>query len=261
MAAISFDQGIESCGGGGDLPVVVGAANSCFQILNPSFDDDLKNQCTLDVVPILFEDASFPIQHNCSFHTSNGQDLYSISMLSEEDKTNPICTSQLAFLSFVELPVSPKKQMCLDPQLKCQNFIGLQMESPDAYSPCIVDIDIEMENCEKVKAVDETIGSTKTEGLLTGVLQRQASIKTRGRLMQLLTDHSSTLMNLISKQKSFNERVHDVPNNRWRKYKRAASFDSRKVVLFFSILSSLGTLILIYLTLRVRQTADGYVNI
>ncbi|XP_015582149.2 uncharacterized protein LOC8269068 [Ricinus communis] len=255
MAAASFEEGITD--GSCDLA----DADSCFQLVKPSFDE-FNQQCTttLDVVPILFEEASFPIEDNFGFQNSHGQDLYSISMLSEEDKTDPKCTSQLAFLSFVELPVSPKKQMCLDPKLNCQNFIGLQMETPDAYSPCILDIDIEMENFEKPKSNDETGASTKPEGLLTGVLQRQASIKTRARLMQLLTNPGSSLLKYISKEKSFNERVHDIPNNRWRKYKRAASFDSRKIVLLFSILSSLGTLILIYLTLRVRQTADGYIN-
>lgn len=36
--------------------------------------------------------------------------------------------------------------------------------------------------------------------------------------------------------KSPSERTHDAPANRWRRYRRAASFDSRKVVLLFSIL-------------------------
>ncbi|OAY35835.1 uncharacterized protein LOC110627400 [Manihot esculenta] len=255
--AISFDQEIPAVVDGNcDLPV----AGSCFQFVKPSFDE-VNQQCTLDVLPLLFEETSFPMEEKCAFQTTHGQDVYSISMVSEEDKTDPNCTSQLAFLSFVELPVSPKKQMCLDTQLNCQNFIGFQMESADAYSPCIVDIDIEMENFEKNKSSNEAVGSIKSEGLLTGVLQRQASLKTCGRIMQLFTNHGSTLLKLLSKEKSFNERVYDTPNNRWRKCKRAASFDSRKVVLLFSILSSLGTLILIYLTLKVRQTADGFVNV
>ncbi|XP_037493856.1 uncharacterized protein LOC105647814 isoform X2 [Jatropha curcas] len=177
-----------------DLPV----AGSCFQFVKPSFDE-VNQQCTLDVLPLLFEEASFPMEKKCAFQTQHGQDVYSISMLSEEDKVNSKCTSQLALLSFVELPVSPKKQICLDPQLNCQNFIGLQMESADAYSPCIVDINIEMENFEKPKSNDETVGSIKSEGLLTGVLQRQASLKTCGRFMQLLSNPGSTLLKLISK--------------------------------------------------------------
>ncbi|WCJ31884.1 hypothetical protein M5689_013335 [Euphorbia peplus] len=207
---------------------------------------------TIDVVPILLQDTSFPPPH--------GQDVYRISMLSDTENMNPKSTSQLAFLSIVELPVSPKK-MCLDSQPNCQNFIGLQMESQDAFSPCIVGIDIETQNLEKPKSDDKTNGRLKSEGLPTGALQRQASLKTCGKLMQLLTDHGSSMVNMICKEKSFNERIHDTPNNRWRKCKRAAAFDSRKIVLLFSILSSLGTLILIYLTLKVRQSAEGFVNI
>ncbi|XP_058006307.1 uncharacterized protein LOC110634672 isoform X2 [Hevea brasiliensis] len=216
-SAISFDQEIPAIVDGNcDLSV----DGSCFQLVKPCFDE-VNQPCSLDVLPLLFEKASFPVEEKCAFQTAHGQDIYSISMLSEEDKTNP----------------------------------------KYAYSPCIVDIDIEMKNFEKKKSNNEAVGSIKSEGLLTGVLQRQASLKTCGRLMQLFTNHGSTLLKLISKDKSFNERVYDTPNNRWRKYKRAASFDSRKVVLLFSILSSLGTLILIYLTLRVRQTADGFVNV
>ncbi|KAF2293053.1 hypothetical protein GH714_035752 [Hevea brasiliensis] len=142
-----------------DLPV----AGSCFQLVKPSFDE-VNQQRTLDILPLLFEEASFPMEEECAFQTPHGQDVYSSSMLSEEDKTNPKCTSQLAFLSFVELPDSPKKQKCLDPQLNCQNFIGFQMENADVYSPCIVDIDVEMENFEKTKSNDEAFGSIKSEG-------------------------------------------------------------------------------------------------
>ncbi|XP_065875098.1 uncharacterized protein [Euphorbia lathyris] len=236
----------------------LGFGGSNFKLVKPSLHE--VNQQCVDDVPILFEQASVATGENCDLQTANGQDVYRISMLSEADKTSSKCTSQLAFLSFVELPVSPKK-MCFDSQLNCQNFIGLQMESQDAYSPCIVGIDIEAENFEKPKSDDKTNGRIKSEGLPMGALQRQVSLKTCGKLMQLLTDHSSSMLNMISKEKSFNERVYDTPNNRWRKCKRAAGFDSRKIVLLFSILSSLGTLILIYLTLKVRQSAEGYVNI
>ncbi|KAF2284035.1 hypothetical protein GH714_018363 [Hevea brasiliensis] len=159
-SAISFDQEIPAIVDGNcDLSV----DGSCFQLVKPCFDE-VNQPCSLDVLPLLFEKASFPVEEKCAFQTAHGQDIYSISMLSEEDKTNPKCTSQLALLSFVELPVSPKKQMCLDPQLNCDNFIGSQMENADAYSPCIVDIDIEMKNFEKKKSNNEAVGSIKSEG-------------------------------------------------------------------------------------------------
>ncbi|CAK7334647.1 unnamed protein product [Dovyalis caffra] len=220
-----------------DLPV----GDSCFQLLKPSFDE-VNQHRSLDVLPIIIDEASFPVEEKCAFRNSNvscpslGQDFYEFSMLSEESNTTSLCTSQLAFLSFVELPLPPKKQMCLDAQFSCQNFIDLQMESTDSCSPCVVDIDIEMETIAKPKSGDITVGSIKNEDLVTGVVQRQANLKTCERFMQLLTNHLSSLLKLISKDKSFAERVHDTPNNRWRRYKRASSFDSRKIVLLFSII-------------------------
>ncbi|XP_031285600.1 uncharacterized protein LOC116144273 isoform X1 [Pistacia vera] len=212
---------------------------SCFQLLKPSFDE-VNHHCSLDVLPIVIEEASFPVREKCPFHSSHVQDVYGISVLPEEDVTSPECTSQLAFLSFVEVPFPSKNQMCLDDQLDFQNCINLPMKSTDAYQSCIVDINIDKENLEPLKSNDEIVGSIKSEGTINHmqkVLQRQASLN---------IDKSPT------------ERIHDAPINRWRRYRRAASFDSRKVVLLFSILSSLGTLILIYLTLRVRLNSDGF---
>ncbi|XP_021301243.1 uncharacterized protein LOC110429498 isoform X1 [Herrania umbratica] len=220
--------------GSTNLPVNI----SCFELIKPSFDETHQH-CSLDVLPILIEETSFPAREKCSLKTSHGQDVYSISVLPEEGNTNPKCTPQLTFLSLLEVPFSSKNQMCLDAQLSCQNCIDLKVDSEDDYSSCILDINIEKENSDILKSSNETVGNTKSEGVVTHlqkVLQRQAS----------LVDKSST------------ERVHDAPTNRWRRYKRAASFDSRKIVLLFSILSSVGTLILIYLTLRVRQNSDGF---
>ncbi|XP_044487950.1 uncharacterized protein LOC123212811 [Mangifera indica] len=212
---------------------------SCFQLLKPSFDE-VNHHCSLDVLPILIEEASFPVREKCSFHSSHVQDVYGIPVLPEEDNSSSECTSQLAFLSFVEVPFPSKSQMSLDDQLDIQNCFDLPMKSADAYPFRIVDINIDRENLEPPKSNDEIVGSIKSEGMINHtqkVLQRQASLN---------IDKSPT------------ERIHDAPINRWRRYRRAASFDSRKVVLLFSILSSLGTLILIYLTLRVRQNGDGF---
>ncbi|GLU20459.1 hypothetical protein SLE2022_366600 [Rubroshorea leprosula] len=169
-----------------------------------------------------------------------GQDSFCLSVLPEEGNVSPQCMSPLNFLSFLGLPFSSKNQMCMDTLLSCQNCVVLQLQNEDDYSPSVVSINIEKENSEVLKSNEEIVGNSKSEGLVSHfqkVLQRQAS---------LITDKSPT------------ERVHDTPTNRWRRYKRAALFDSRKVVLLFSILSSMGTLVLIYLTLRVRQTADGF---
>ncbi|KAL5820221.1 hypothetical protein ACOSQ3_022103 [Xanthoceras sorbifolium] len=213
---------------------------SCFQLVKPSFDD-VNHHCTLDVLPILIEETSFPVREKRSFHNSHVQDVYDISMLPEEVNTSAQCASQLTVLGFVEVPFPSKRQMCLEAQLDCQNCIDLQMKSADAYSSCIVDINVDKEIPETLKTNDEVVGSIKSEGMhMQKVLQRQASLNI---------------------DKSLTERIHDAPINRWRRYRRAASFDSRKVVILFSVLSSLGTLVLIYLTLRVRQNGDSFSHI
>lgn len=212
---------------------------SCYQLLKPTFDK-ANEYCSLDVLPILMEEAAFPARENCSFNSSHGKDAYIISGLPEEGNVSPQSTLPLNILNFLRLPLSFKNQMTMDNQLSSKNCSDSQMESGDNFSPSAVNVNIEKENSGVLKA-DEELGMTKCEGAVPHfqkVLQRQASLNT--------TDKSPT------------ERIHDVPaNNRWRKYKRAASFDSRKVVFLFSILSSMGTLILIFLTLRVKLTGDG----
>ncbi|KAJ4715720.1 Adenine deaminase [Melia azedarach] len=239
MAANSYDEEKAYFPGIADVNRNLPVSCSCFQLLKPSFDE-VNHHCSLDVLPILIEEDPFPGREKCPFHSSHVQDVYGISVLPDEGNTSPDCTSQLTFLSFVEVPFPSKNQMNLDTELDCQKCIDLQMKSADTYSSCIVDINIEKGSLETLKSNDETVGSIKNEGIVTHmqkVLQRQASLNI---------------------DKSPSERTHDAPANRWRRYRRAASFDSRKVVLLFSILSSLGTLILIYLTLRVRQNGDGY---
>ncbi|OMO56075.1 hypothetical protein CCACVL1_26770 [Corchorus capsularis] len=108
-----------------------------------------------------------------------GQDVYSISVLPDEVNPSPKCTPQLTFLSLLEVPFPSKKQMCLDAQLSCQNCIDLNVDSEDAYSSCILDINIEKENSDMLKSSEETVASTKSEGVVTHlqkVLQRQASL-------------------------------------------------------------------------------------
>ncbi|CAK9148948.1 unnamed protein product [Ilex paraguariensis] len=154
--------------------------------------------------------------------------------------------------------------MYLDAQSNHQNHIDLKMENVDLFTPHILDMDIEKGKLEIPKSNDETIGNLKTEDPLTHwqrTLQRQLSLQIKGKFMHLLMTDNLVLPKFISRDKSGTERVHDMPNNRSRKYKRSASFNSRKVVLLFSVLSSMGTIILIYLTLRARQMGDGYAHV
>ncbi|KAL1077705.1 hypothetical protein V6Z11_D10G113300 [Gossypium hirsutum] len=215
--------------GGGSTNVPVNIA--CFELIKPSFDET-NHHCSLDVLPILIEETSFPVREKCSLNTSHGQDVYSISVLPEEGNTSPKCTPQLTFLSLLEVPFPSKNQMRLDAKLSCRNCIDLKVDGEDAYSSCILDTNIEKELPDILTSSDEIVGNSKTEGVLTKVLQRQSSLNV---------------------EKSLTERVQEAPMNRWKRYKRAQSFDSRKIVFLFSILSCLGTLILIYLTLRVTS--------
>ncbi|XP_019087241.1 PREDICTED: uncharacterized protein LOC104727501 isoform X1 [Camelina sativa] len=133
--------------------------------------------------------------------------------------------------------------MLIDGQLNCQktqNRINVLLGGTDSYQSCVVDINVEKGNGgETVTSHDGVVASMKSESVhMQKVLQRQASLSTVA-------------------DKAISERCHDAPTNRWRRYKRAASFDSRKIVILFSILSSVGTLILIYLTLRVKQNGDN----
>lgn len=95
------------------------------------------------------------------------QDVYGISVLPDEGNTSPNCTSQLTFLSFLQVPFPSKSRTSLDTQLDCHKCIDLQMKSADAYSSCIVDINIEKENLETLKSNDETFGSIKSEGVVS----------------------------------------------------------------------------------------------
>ncbi|CAH8344849.1 unnamed protein product [Eruca vesicaria subsp. sativa] len=208
--------------------------------LKPSFTDGV-NHCAIDVSPLLVkEEAAFPLNQQDT--SSLVQDVCTISVLPDEGNTVPQCTSQFTLLSFVKALLPSKNQMLIDAQLNCQktqNRINVLLGGTDSYQSCVVDINVEKGN--GVDAHDGgVVGNVKSESVhMQKVLQRQASMTT---------------------DKAISERCHDAPTNRWRRYKRAASFDSRKIVILFSILSSVGTLILIYLTLRVRLNGDNSFN-
>ncbi|KAK2980252.1 hypothetical protein RJ640_008920, partial [Escallonia rubra] len=187
------------------------------------------------------------------FSLMQGHDVYTVSMLPDKDITDTQCESQLAFVSLLEVPEPFKNQLCLEAQPKGQNHISLDMVNADAYFPCILDTHSETGKLETPKTSDETKESLKNEDPLTSNLQKQISFQIGGKFMQVLMNHNLISPKFTSRDKSSAERVLDGPTSRARKYKRSASFNSRKVVLMFSILSSMGTLILIYLTLRLRQ--------
>lgn len=217
-----------------------------LKLHNKPCSDNLNRQFPLDIPPILFEETSHPP----GLHGSHARDVYSISVLPKEGE-NANCASPLAFLSILEVPNQSKSPMCLDAHINCQDCVDFQMKNEDVYSKCIIDIPSVNGNSVSPESFEEPVESFKTGNSPTSVLWRESSFK-GGKLMQTVVNVSN------SRDKPVSEKLHDLPSNRWRRYKRAASFDSRKVALLFSILSSFGTLVLIYLTLRVRQRADGF---
>ncbi|PSS21503.1 Protein Smaug 1 like [Actinidia chinensis var. chinensis] len=181
------------------------------------------------------------------------QDAYSISVLPAEATTDLQCETQLAFLNHSQFP----NQLCLDAQLN--SYINLEKETADAHSPCILDIYVENGNSGTPKNRDKAVERLKIESPLPRPLQSQISLQIGVKFMKLLMNGTVVLPRFTSRDKSATERSNETPNNRTRKYKRSASFNSRRVVLLFSVVSSVGTLVLIYLTLRVRQIGDGLV--
>ncbi|KAI5406068.1 hypothetical protein KIW84_052714 [Lathyrus oleraceus] len=231
--------------GNGNVPV----GCSCLKLNKPNVHD-LNSQLPLDMPPILVEETSFPDR----LHASQVPDVYSISVVPEEaEKENS--ASPPAFLSVVEVPSQAKSGRCLDSHTNCQNNIDFQMKSKDIYTQCIIDIPSVNGNSVSPESYEEGVESFKTGNSPTSVLCRESSLKVGAKLMQSLPSFNN------ARDKPVTEKLHDLPSNKWRRYKRSTSFDSRKVALLFSILSSLGTLVLIYLTLRVRQKADGFVLI
>ncbi|XP_010446558.1 PREDICTED: uncharacterized protein LOC104729317 isoform X2 [Camelina sativa] len=235
-----FDEGkqqfVTVADGNAPLPVKYPS----FKPPKSSFSDGGKH-IPIDVFPLLVKEAAFPLKQDPCIDTPLVQDVCTISVLPDEGSTIPQCTSQFTLLSFVKALLPSKNQMLIDAQLNCQktqNRINVLLGGTDSYQSCVVDINVEKGNGgDTVTSHDEIVGSMKSESVhMQKVLQRQASLST---------------------DKAISERCHDAPTNRWRRYKRAASFDSRKIVILFSILSSVGTLILIYLTLRVKQNGDN----
>ncbi|KAL9245747.1 hypothetical protein vseg_019364 [Gypsophila vaccaria] len=134
------------------------------------------------------------------------------------------------------------------------------MEISDPFPPCVVTVDIEQGGTEFLKINQDVCGNIKSDIALTKPLRRQNSVQTGGVTIQPLLNNILMLLKFDAKEKQGLERAHDGTNNRWRKCKRPSLFDSRQIVILFSILSSMGTLVLIYLTLRVRQASDGYIH-
>ncbi|KAI3952347.1 hypothetical protein MKX01_005214 [Papaver californicum] len=226
-------------------------SSSCFQIVNPSLDDAEANQYyCLDVLPVL-ENSSFSA---VTLDTnSHGRDVYTVSVVPDDGITVSQRPSKHAFMSFLQVP--QQIPICLVAEWDCKTCSILE------YSDCSLDVDIDNETTEIPKTYDGTLGeSTETEGASVRVSRWMTGLEIGGKITQALMNHFCMLLKYSSKDNSNQERGPDTPNNRFGRYKRSASFNSRRVAFLFSTLSSIGTIVLIYLTLRVKLINDALIH-
>lgn len=86
-------------------------------------------------------------------------------------------------------------------------------------------------------------------------LKKQISFDMGGKCMQLLMNHSLPKFS-TGEGKTEAGKVLEAPKTRNFNFKHIGSFNPKKVALLFSALSSLGTIVLICLTLREKQIGD-----
>ncbi|GFP84838.1 hypothetical protein PHJA_000627600 [Phtheirospermum japonicum] len=130
----------------------------------------------------------------------------------------------------------PKLMKSVNSEPILQNQTKLEADKMNNYAPCILDVDIEKGKAELTKFNEEPVANLKSGDTSARSLPREICLQIGGKLMQLLMNHGAELPKFASRDKSVAERVHDTPTNRSRKYKRSASFNSRRVVLLFSVL-------------------------
>ncbi|XP_076904177.1 uncharacterized protein LOC143559521 isoform X2 [Bidens hawaiensis] len=168
--------------------------------------------------------------------TPQGCDSFTAVDLSDANNNAPNCEPNVTLSKSMEVYVPLESQLTTDGQTNSQTYM---VESGSDYSKCSEkDVDIEKGKSGSNK---ESVGNLKNEE------EHMISFEMGGKYMQFLMNHSLILPKFSTRG--------EAP--RMRKYKRTPSFNSRKVALMFSLLSSLGTIILIYLTLRVRQMDDS----
>ncbi|KAK9075049.1 hypothetical protein SSX86_003368 [Deinandra increscens subsp. villosa] len=187
--------------------------------------------------------------------TPQSCDSFSAVDLPDEDNIVPHCEPSVALPNSMEVYVPLASQLLMVDQTKSQTYIMKMMESAEDCSKCSEKyVDIEKGKSGTTGINEETVGNLKNEEVQMKSLQKQISFDMGGKYLQFLINHSL----ILPKFSTRGEKVAEAP--RMRKYKRTTSFNSRKVALMFSVLSSLGTIILIYLTLRVRQMSAASIH-
>ncbi|KAH6808157.1 hypothetical protein C2S51_029265 [Perilla frutescens var. frutescens] len=183
------------------------------------------------------------------------QNAHSVVVLNDGGTTEPQYEPP-SNINYTEVPIVMQSQMFLNSKPGLHNHTNLEVDKVNNYAPCVLDVDIEKGKAENLKSNDKAVANLMSDDSLPKALQRDICLHIGGKFMQLLMNHGIELPKFTSR-----ERVYDTASSRSRKYKRSHSFNSRRVVLLFSVLSSLGTIILIYLTLRVRLISDGSGNV
>ncbi|KAL8476176.1 hypothetical protein ACS0TY_028731 [Phlomoides rotata] len=183
------------------------------------------------------------------------QNVHSVvAVLPDVEATNPQ-DEPTSSVYFVGAPDLKKNEMFVNSETNLLYQTNLMMDKLDDFAPCNLDVDIEKGKAEIPKSSEECVAYLKSDDSLAKV------IWLTGKFMQLFMNQNPDSPKFASKDRVVPERVYDTISNRSRKYKRSQSFNSRRVVLLFSVMSSLGTIILILLTLKVKQISDGSGNL
>eukprot|EP00268_Persea_americana_P040553 TRINITY_DN402_c0_g1_i7.p1 TRINITY_DN402_c0_g1~~TRINITY_DN402_c0_g1_i7.p1 ORF type:complete len:229 (+),score=31.80 TRINITY_DN402_c0_g1_i7:359-1045(+) len=200
-------------------------------------EDASTHSYCLDVVPV-FDNSSIPVTLECPYESSQDQDYCSISGFSEKQSINPHSSSDVALLSFLEIPASYpfESQICSDVRKNCGNYIDLKIESAENYMSCGLGIQFAEEYFDDPKITVENLKPMTTEGVLNTVLLRKSSLQVGVKIFQSLAEYSTMLLKGAFRDKCTNDRGLDANCNRHQRYKRSTSFNSRKIVLFSSIL-------------------------
>lgn len=232
--------------------------NSCARLLKPEAAAMTDSYC-IDVLPVL-DESSMQVTVTCPYGSFEDEDSCSILGLSERGITNPPFSSELSLLKFLEASCPSESQLCLDVHQNCENYIDLKIESAH-NSSSQRDTEFTEKSLEAPKIADDNFKPMRADSVPNAALLKKSSMQVGGKIMQFLVDCSLMLLKYTSRDKCMNERGLESTNNKFQRYKRSTSFNSRKIVLFSSILSSMGTMVLIYLTLRVKQISDGLVRV
>ncbi|KAM3290133.1 hypothetical protein P3S67_018422 [Capsicum chacoense] len=188
------------------------------------------------------------------------QDSSSVVELPDKGTIGPLCESHLHMVNPSNLNLL-KTPIPIDTESNGGNHANLKNDNVDAYDSYSLAIDIEKEKIKAPKSTEEMSGNVKMDDCISRMFQREISSLMGGKFMQLLMNNNFELPKFACKDKYLTENIHDISSVRLRKYKRSTSFNSRRVVLLFSFLSCMGTIILICLTLRVRMSGDWATNV